>query len=88
MRLCQLQKMEVINVCDGERISYPEDLIFDLKSGKIQAIIVPGPCKLFGTLGREKEFVIPVCQICRVGREVILVEIEKEKCLQKIQDVL
>ena len=80
--------MEVINVCDGERIGYPEDLIFDLRKGTIQAIIVPGPCKLFGTLGREKEFIISVSQICRVGREVILVEIEKEKCLQKIQDVL
>ena len=30
MRICELREKEVINVCDGERIGFVEDMIFDL----------------------------------------------------------
>ena len=52
MRICDLREKEVINICDGERLGFVEDVEFDLCTGKITHIIVPGPCKFFGVLGR------------------------------------
>ena len=60
MRICDLKKKEVINICDGQRIGCITDIEFDLCSGCITHLIIPGPCKMFGMFGREEEFVIPV----------------------------
>lgn len=49
----------------------------------IKNIIVPGQGKLFGILGREMEYVIAWCQICKIGADIILVDIDTEKCLKE-----
>ena len=33
---------EVINICDGKRLGYVQDVCADLESGRITSIIVPG----------------------------------------------
>ena len=83
MRLCELREKEVINICDGERLGNVCDIDFEVKTGRILALIIPGPCKIFGILGREHEFVIPYQCVQRIGTDVILVEVEREKCLHK-----
>ncbi len=83
MRICDLREKEVINVCDGKRLGYVEDVEFDLCTAKITHIIVPGPCKFFGVLGREEEFVIDICHICKIGPDLILVEVELERVKKK-----
>ena len=60
-----------------------EDVEFDLCTGCITHLIVPGPCKLFGILGREEEYVIELCQICKVGTDLILVEVNRDKVRKK-----
>lgn len=82
MRMCELRQKEVINICSGLRIGYILDLEFDLTNGCIEAIVVPGPCKLWGILGREKEYVIPFCCVKNIGPDVVLVEIAEEECLR------
>ncbi|SES62578.1 YlmC/YmxH family sporulation protein [[Clostridium] polysaccharolyticum] len=83
LRLWELRQKEVINVVDGQKLGYVCDLDFDLACGAINCIIVPGPCKVFGFIGRESEFVIDLCDIEKVGGDVILVDIDPEKCLKK-----
>lgn len=53
MRLCELREKEVINICDGEKLGNVCDIDFDIKTGRICALVIPGPCKLFGVLGRD-----------------------------------
>ena len=84
MRICQLRQKEVINICTGTRMGFISDLEFDLETGRIIAIIVPGPCKLWGILGRDHEFVIPFQCITNVGPDIVLVEIDEKECLNKI----
>ena len=36
MRICDLKEKEVINVCDGRRLGFVEDVEFDLCSGCIR----------------------------------------------------
>ena len=57
-----------------------QTLEFDEKTGCITALVVPGPGCICGFLGREKEYVIPFCDVCQIGSDIILVSFkEKEK---------
>lgn len=79
MRMSELKKREVINVCDCRRLGFVGDLDIDPCSGKILAIIVPGPGCVCGFLGREKDFVVPFDDICQIGDDIILVRLEEKK---------
>ena len=74
LRICELKYREVINVRDCKRLGFAGDIDFDLETGCILAIIVPGPPTICGFLGREKEYVIPFSCIRQVGPDIILVE--------------
>ena len=84
MRLCELQEKEVINVRDCKCLGNVIDLEFDEQSGCIRAIIVPGPCKVFGLFGHEFELCIPWKCIVRIGSDIILVEIKEEDVRKKL----
>ncbi len=79
MRMSELKRREVINVCDCKRLGFVGDLDVDPCTGRILAIIVPGPGCVCGFLGREKEFVIPFGDICQIGDDIILVRVEEQK---------
>ncbi len=78
MRFSDFQKKEVINVSTGERLGYTDDLIFSERDGQIESIVVPGPGKLFGLI-RGEEMVVPWNSICRIGDDVILVEVHQKR---------
>ena len=73
-RFTDLRCKEVINIKDGCRLGYVGDLDVRIPEGEITAIIVPGPLKFFGLLGRGEEYYIPWRCITRIGDDVILVE--------------
>ena len=85
MRMSELREKEVINICDGERLGNVCDVDFEIKTGRICNLIILGPCKVLGILGRDQEYIISYEQIQRIGTDVILVEAEREKCLKKCQ---
>lgn len=66
---------EVINIADGCRLGYVNDLDLDTECGKVLAIIVPGPCRFFGLFGRDSDYVIPWQCIRRIGDDTILVDV-------------
>lgn len=78
MRISELKRKEVINAEDWRRLGFVGDVDFDMCSGCMTAVIVPGPGCLCGFLGREKEYVIPFCDICQVGDDIILVRVRKK----------
>ena len=84
MRICDLREKEVINSCDCKILGPVSDVDVVLYTGKVVALIVPGPSKVFGFLGRENEYIIPYDCICKVGPDVILVNVCEEKVLFKI----
>lgn len=83
MRICELREKEVINICDGEKLGNVCDIEFEERTGKIIALIIPGPCKILGIIGRDQEYIIPYECVQRIGSDVVLVEVEREKCLKK-----
>lgn len=41
MRIMDLRDKEVINICDGRRLGFVQDVDFDCKTGCIYFLIVP-----------------------------------------------
>lgn len=66
---------EVINISDGRRMGYIQDVCADLETGKITSIIVPGSNKLLNMFSGNNDIVIQWQDIKCIGDDVILVEI-------------
>lgn len=84
VRICELKCKEVINECSCKRLGCICDVDIDICSGCIINIIVPGPAKFCGAFGRDMEFVIPFKCIKCIGDDIIIVSIDEDSVLQKI----
>ena len=73
-RFTLLRRKEVINICDGCRLGYVDDVEVRVPEGQIVAVIVYGPCRFFGLFGRGDEYYIPWECIQRIGDDIILVD--------------
>lgn len=73
-RIRDLKCKEVINICDGCRLGYVDDVEVRVPEGQIVAVIVYGPCRFFGLFGRGDEYYIPWECIQRIGDDIILVD--------------
>lgn len=76
----ELRNKEVINLCDGCRLGCICDLEINTCDGCILAIVVPCQGRFFGFLRGEKDIVIPFNKICKIGDDVILVDIDPGIC--------
>ncbi|HHT71719.1 MAG: YlmC/YmxH family sporulation protein [bacterium] len=74
VRTSELRTREVINISDGRKLGAVVDVDIDLESGRLRAIVVPGPRGMFSIFGRNEDIVIPWDKIKRIGQDVILVE--------------
>ena len=71
MRISELKQKEVINVKDCKRLGFVGDVDFDMKTGCMLAIIVPGPgC---------------ICDICQVGDDIILVDVKPKEVSEAVK---
>lgn len=75
LRMGDLRNKEVINIADGDRIGYVNDLELDTETAKLKYIVIYGKAKLFGLFGREEDIVIPWDQIVLFGDETVLVKL-------------
>lgn len=66
---------EVVNIADGKRLGFVQDVCADLETGKITSIIVPGGNKLISMFTNENDIVITWDKIKCIGDDIILVEI-------------
>ncbi len=76
LKTSDLRIREVINIVDGKRLGLMSDIEVDLENGKVTAIVVPGPARIFGMFGRDRDYVIPWEKIVKIGEDVILVEVQ------------
>ena len=81
IRVTELHCKEVICIADGRRLGFVTDVELELPKGNVIAIIVPGPCRFLGILGRRDDFVIPWNCIRKIGPDIILVDIKPDDCL-------
>lgn len=66
---------EVINIMDGKRLGFVQDVNADLETGTITSIIVPGSTRLISFFSSSNDIIIPWENIKCIGDDIILVEI-------------
>ena len=71
----ELRNKEVINVLSGRLLGHVCDVILDLRRNCILGFVVPGCKSFFNVFKHNQEIFIPLSCICKVGEDVILVEI-------------
>lgn len=83
MTLAELRQKDVINTRDGRSLGKVVDIEFCLCDGRITAIVVPGGLRPFSVFrfghmlrGEQEVIVIPWEMICKIGDDVILVDVE------------
>ncbi|MBR4003803.1 MAG: YlmC/YmxH family sporulation protein [Clostridia bacterium] len=81
----ELRNKEVINVLTGKLLGNVCDIVVDFKKNIILGLVVPGSKSFFNFFKPCHEIYIPYCQICKIGEDVILVEVV-ETCQKKKKD--
>ena len=71
----ELRCKEVVNVVDGKRLGHIVDIVFELATGQITGLVVPGEKNFWNVFKSGGEIFIPYNQICKVGDDTILVEL-------------
>lgn len=86
MKISDFQTKDVINIVDGKKLGQVTDLELDLRQGRIDAIIVPTPGKLFGLLGSSADVIIPWKNIVKIGLDVVLVKLDEGRLYRPIEE--
>ena len=66
---------EVVNINNGKRLGFVQDVCANLETGRITSIIVPGGKKLMSMFAKEDDIVIEWEKINCIGDDIILVDI-------------
>jgi YlmC/YmxH family sporulation protein len=78
MRLNELVGKEMVNIYDGMRMGTvgESDMLVDQESGQIISIILPNRGNAFNFWADRQKLVIPWEAVKKIGREVIVVELD------------
>ena len=78
----ELRNKQVINVLSGRMLGNVCDIVIDFRKNCILGLVVPGSKSFFSFLKPSDEIFVPICNICKIGEDVILVEVV-EPCSKK-----
>lgn len=70
----EFRNKEIINVSNGIKIGYVDDIIFDTQNAEVISIVVYGRLRLFGLLGRDEDMTIKWEDIEIIGEDTILIK--------------
>lgn len=69
---CEMRDKEVINMTCGSRLGRICDIVISCKTCRVLGVVVPGDRRL---LRCREDLFIPWKNICKIGEDVILVEL-------------
>lgn len=65
---------EIINVTNGIKVGYVDDIIFDTSKATVCSLVVYGRLRFFGLLGRGEDMIINWEDIEVIGEDTILIK--------------
>ena len=72
----ELKSKQVINTVDGKCLGHITDIIFDVVTARALGFVVPcGSLGFWGLFKGGKDIFIPFDCVCKIGVDVILVEL-------------
>ena len=75
-RIADMRNKEVVNVKDGTKLGYIDDIEFDTVTAELTALVVYGKAHFFGLFGREEDIVITWQDIEVIGEDTVLVSFD------------
>lgn len=79
--MADLKDKDVINICNGENLGYADDIRLDTRTAAVTGLIMYGKPRYFGIFGAREKSVITYDQIRLIGKDVILVSMEKNSSM-------
>ncbi|HBQ64766.1 MAG TPA: YlmC/YmxH family sporulation protein [Clostridiales bacterium] len=76
MKLSELRLKEVINLRDGRKLGFADDLDVDRENGKIGTLLVYPGTRMTGLFGKQEEVRVPWEKVRLVGDDIVLVDTE------------
>ncbi len=86
IKISDLRTREVVNVQDGRKLGVIKDLDLDVEKGRINALVLPGPNRFINIFTRREDIVVPWERIVKIGRDVILVEVNPYTEIHRINE--
>ena len=80
---CELKSKQVVNVIDGKQLGHINDIVINSNNARIVGLIVPGYKSKFGLFKNTENLFIPYQNICKIGDDVILVEVYNQNAKVK-----
>jgi len=80
IKFTELQCKEVICLGNGQRLGFVTDVQIEIPEGNVCSIVVPGPSRLMGVLGRHEDYIIPWNCIRKIGPDIVLVDTKPDEC--------
>lgn len=84
--LSEMRNKEIINIKNGARLGYVDDVEFETETASIKSFIVYGRTRFFGFLGREDDLIITCDEIEVVGVDTILISADDTKLTKRNSD--
>ncbi len=76
--LSDLKSKEVINIENGEKLGFIDDIEFETESGMVAAFVIMGRSRLWGLLGKDDDIILSVKDIEIIGKDTVLVRHNEE----------
>lgn len=73
---CELKNKEVVNICNGCLLGCISDIEFNVCTGEIISIVLPGN-GLLASLSSKNRITIPWGDIDQIGKDAILVRLRE-----------
>lgn len=71
--LTELKSKEVINIENGEKLGFIDDIEFESETSTVVALVIFGRPHLFGLFGRDDDIILSCRDIELIGKDTILV---------------
>jgi YlmC/YmxH family sporulation protein len=80
--LTDLRNKEVINIRNGNRLGYIDDIEIDTSDSRVLSFIIYGRTRFFGLFGREDDILIKCEDIQVIGRDTVLVSADETEVIK------
>lgn len=77
--LAELRNKEIINIKNGARMGYVDDVEFDTDDSMIKSFIVYGRTRFLGLFGREDDIILTCDDIEIIGVDTVLISADEAK---------
>lgn len=81
--LTALRNKEIINIKNGARLGYIDDLEFDTETSEVKSFVVYGRSRFFGLFGREDDIIITCGDIEIIGVDTVLISVDEAELAKR-----